>query len=225
MTCNLLSNSLELVDDSMAEIWLKFYLFWGEGGWRWSPGGGRDKCCRLPPIWRGSDSRALPVCGLSLFDSFSTLLRGVFYTGAPGLPSLPRPTFDLIWLHLFQFDRRWIVYLTRHIICARSFLTRVNKFIINYYYDTFFRHGNRWYIFCRQLYQKLEPNYIELVSFQLLLDCQPRSLRYFHTVGWFTMTTGTSICSLQMAKYCQIRIESRPFRALRHHLTYFPSCC
>ena len=156
---------------------------------------------------------------------WTTLLRGVFYTGTPGLPSLPRPTFDLIWLHLFQFDRHSIVYLTRHIICARSFLTRVNKFIINYYYDTFFRHGNRWYIFCRQLYQKLEPNYIELVSFQLLLDCQPRSLRYFHTVGWFTMTTGTSICSLQMAKYCQIRIESRPFRALRHHLTYFPSCC
>ena len=32
MTCNLLSNSLELVDDSMAEIWLKFLPFLGGGG-------------------------------------------------------------------------------------------------------------------------------------------------------------------------------------------------
>ena len=94
MTYNLLSSSLELVDDSMAEI----LPFLGGGGLEVVSGEGacRDKCCRLPPIWRGSDSRALPVCGLSLFDSFSTLLRGVFYTGAPGLPTLPRPTFDLI---------------------------------------------------------------------------------------------------------------------------------
>lgn len=81
-------------------VWLKYGLnftfFGGRGAGGGVRGGGRDKCCRLPPIWRGSDSRALPVCGLSLFDSFSTLLRGVFYTGAPGLPSLPRPTFDLI---------------------------------------------------------------------------------------------------------------------------------
>lgn len=189
-------------------VWLKYGLnftfFGGRGAGGGVRGGGRDKCCRLPPIWRGSDSRALPVCGLSLFDSFSTLLRGVFYTGAPGLPSLPRPTFDLIWLHLFQFDRHWIVYLTRHIICARSSLTRVNKFIINYYYDTFFRHGNRWYTFCRQLYRKREPNYIELVNFQLLLDCQPRSVRYFHTVGWFTMTTETSIDVIALAANGQI---------------------
>lgn len=136
---------------------------------------------------------------------WTTLLRRVFYTGTPGLPSLPRQ--HLIWFDFICFNlicTELCIWLG--ILCARSSLTRVNKFIINYYYDTFFRHGNRWYTFCRQLYRKREPNYIELVimSFQLLLDCQPRSLRYFHTVGWFTMTTGTSIDDIALAANGQI---------------------
>ena len=186
-------------------VWLKYgWNFTFLGGWKAGGGvrgGGRDKFCRLPPIWRGSNCRAAPVCTLSLLDYSAP--KG-FLHGYSRFAFSSKTTFDFIWLQLFQFDLHWIVYLTRRIICARSSLTRVNKFIINYYYDTFFRHGNRWYTFCRQLYRKREPNYIELVSFQLLLDCQPRSLRYFHTVGWFTMTTGTSIDDIALAANGQI---------------------